>query len=108
LKLMELSHGIDQFIAVLLKVSGGAAAPALQNQITAIRNNQAQMLELQKSEAAERKAKAAQPAAGPPPVPRAEHTAVPEPSAAEAASRAPVDWNELGRQLVEEMGRDPT
>jgi hypothetical protein len=108
LKLMELSQGIDQFIAVLLKVSGGAAAPALQNQITAIRTYQAQMLELQKSEAAERKAQAAQPAAGPPPVPRAEHAAVPEPSAVEDAAPAAVDWNELGRQLVEEMGRKPT
>ena len=108
LKLMELSQGIDQFIAVLLKVSGGAAAPALQNQITAIRAHQAQMMELQKSESEERKARAAQPAAGPPPVQRAEHAAVPEPSAAEAASQAPVDWNELGRQLVEEIGREST
>lgn len=107
LNLMALSQGIDQFIAVLLKVSGGAAPPVLQNQITAIRTYQAQMLELQKSESAERKTRAAQPAAGPHSVPRAEPAVVPNPPAAQAASRAPVDWNDLGRQLVEEIGPEP-
>jgi hypothetical protein len=96
MKLKGLNEELDKFIAMLQKASKGPHAAYLQKQITTIRKYQADLIELQKPEAAQRQAKAA-----PPPTPSPEPVPPPEPSGTNP--RPPVDWNELGRKLVEEI-----
>lgn len=112
LRLDELSREIDNFIAVLLKVSRGAPAPALQEQIAVIRTCQEQMLAFQRKDADERRARAAQAEASIPSAAPAREPAPPpkpapssKPPAAEEPRRQPVDWNDLSRRLVEEVRR---
>jgi hypothetical protein len=107
LKLAELSEGIDTFIGVLLRVSQGTLVPTLQNQITLIRKYQSQMLAWHACERRERQAEAAPPPAVPPPAappPAAPPSPVDlsEPRAA-AHSPEPLDWDQLARQLLDEV-----
>jgi hypothetical protein len=98
LRLEELNQALDTFVAMLIRASDGNPPVALQNHIATIQRSQAQMLIFQKSEAAERKSTVAAPV-----------TQLPEPdlSPNPAASTAPVDWNELSRTLIQEIGWTP-
>src|SRR5262249_11920064 len=98
LRLNELGHALDTFIAVLIRVSDGNLPVALQNHITTIQRCQAQMLAFQKSEAADRKSTVGAPVAQPP---------EPDPLSNPSAATAPVDWNELSRTLIREIGWTP-
>jgi hypothetical protein len=103
LKIQALSQEIDKYLALLLAANNGRPAPGAEGYFTQIRELQTQMLDLQKQEAAERQAQAAQPPPPPPPEP----APAPEPVAAKPPERKSVDWNELGRQLVRDMGYVP-
>jgi len=98
-KIQSLSQEIDKFVALLLSVNSGRPVPGAETYFTTIRQLQSQLLDLQQKEAAKRRAKAAQPPPKPAPPP--------EPVVAKPPPRPPVDWNELARKLVEEIGRRP-
>ena len=101
-KIMPLNQEIDKFVALLLSVNKGQPVPGSETYLATIRQLQTEILELHEKQSAERRAKAAQaPAAPPAPAP------TPEPVAAQPPARPPVDWNELGRRLVEEIGLRP-
>ena len=101
-KIMSLNQEIDKFVALLLSVNKGRPVPGSETYLATIRQLQTEILELHEKQSAERRAKAAQaPAAPPAPAP------TPEPVAAQPPARPPVDWNELGRRLVEEIGLRP-
>ncbi len=101
LKIQYLNQEIDKFLALLLSVNGGQPVPGSQKYFTMIRQIQSQLPELQRKQIAERRARAARPL--PPAMP-----SKPEPPvAATPPPRPPVDWNELARKLVEEIGYRP-
>ncbi len=103
LKLKPLTEEIDKFIAVLRSATGGRPVPAAEPFFKLISELQTQLLDVQKKQAAELRARAVEPPPAPPPIP----TPVPEPVVAPPPARPPVDWNELGRKLVEEIGLRP-
>jgi hypothetical protein len=109
LKLVSLHQEIDKFLALLLSVNDGRPVPGAEDYFATIRECQTELLSIQKQQAAELRAKAAQPPPAPtvtptpPPIP----TPVPEPVAAQPPPRPPVDWNQLARKLVEEIGYRP-
>jgi hypothetical protein len=99
LKIQSLNQEIDKFVAILLSVNNGRPVPGAEPYFATIRQCQSQLLELQKTQAADRRAKAAQPPAAPSPAP-----APPLEPVAAKPPRPQVDWKELARKLVEEMG----
>ncbi len=106
LQVQMLSQKIDEFVALLLSVNHGRPVPSAADLFPVIRQLQTEMLELQKQRVIEQRAAAAatspaapaRPAAPPEPVAEAPTPAPPRP---------PVDWNELARKLVDEIGRRP-
>jgi hypothetical protein len=102
-KVKVLSAEIDKFLALLLSVNEGRPVPGAEQYFTKIRGLQSQMLQLQQEQAAERRARAAQP----PPAARPKPASPPQPVAAPPPPRPPVDWNALARKLVEECGYRP-
>jgi hypothetical protein len=102
LKIKSLSQEIDKFVAVIMAGTNCQPSPYLQSLLTTIGKYQGQMLELQKKEAAQIRAKAAEPPKAP--APARQPAAVPPPPPAQPPERPPVDWNELGRQLLVELG----
>jgi hypothetical protein len=107
MRINTLSAEIDKFLALLLSVNGGRPVHGAEQYFTKIRELQGQMLQLHKEQAAERRAKAAQPPPTPATAAPPKPAAPPEPPAAKRAPRPPVDWNELARKLVEEAGYRP-
>jgi len=104
LKVEVLNQHIDNFLAVVLKCVKGQPPAAMADAITTLRKKQADLVEVQKKRKAERTAKAEEP----PPAPAPQAAPLPEPPVAMAPQRPPVDWNELGRKLVEEVSKKPT
>jgi hypothetical protein len=94
-KIKPLSEAIDTFLALLLATNNGRPFPGTESHLTKIRELQTTMMDLQKKDAAERQAKAAQP----PPQP----TPPPPPVAAKPSQRPAVDWNDLARKLCAEL-----
>jgi hypothetical protein len=107
LKLVSLNEELDKFLAVVLSVNNGRPVPGAEGYLATLRDCQTELLSLQKKQAAELRAKAAQPPPAPPPAPAPIPTPPPKPTAAEPPPRPQVDWNELARKLVEEMGYRP-
>jgi len=109
MKIVAANHEIGKFLAVVLSVNNGRPVPGTEGFLASIRECQAELVSLHQERIAELRAKAAQP----PPVPTATPTAPPIPmpgperGAAEHPPRPTVDWNELGRKLVEEIGLHP-
>jgi len=106
-KLKALSQEIDKFVAIVLSVNDGQPVPGTERYLTRIRELQSQMLQFQEKQAAELRARAMQPAPSAPPAPAPLPAPPPEPVAAKPPPRPPVDWNELARKLVEEIGYRP-
>jgi len=104
LKILEANEAINKFLALALSVNNGRPVPGAEGYLATIRECQAELLSLQKKQAAELRAKAAQPPPAPPPPKPAPP---PKPVTAQSPPRPPVDWNELARKLVEEMGYRP-
>jgi hypothetical protein len=88
-KLKSLSEQVDKFVSVLLRANGGLPLPGLEKTFASIRDLQAQMLELQRKEAEAAAKQAARP---------------PAPPKTQPAPRPSVDWNDLGRKLIAELG----
>ena len=86
-RLKSLNEEIDKFLGILLRANDGVPFPGLEKHFTTIQELQAQMMDLQKKDAATS------------PVATA-----PKPIRRKPAARPPVDWNELGRRLVTELG----
>ncbi len=109
MKIVSLHEQIDKFLELLLSVNDGRPVPGAERYFATIRQCQAELLSFQNTQAAELRAKAAQPPPAPPrpPAPPAAPTTAPEPVAAQPPPRPPVDWNELGRKLVTEIGLRP-
>jgi Peptidase C39 family len=109
MKIVSLNQEIDKFLALLLSVNHGRPVPGAEQYFTAIRQVQTELLDLQKQQAAELRAKPAQPPPPrpPEPAPAPKPAPPPEPVAAEPPPRPPVDWNELARKLIEEIGVRP-
>jgi len=96
MKLVALSQKMDAFLSLVLGGTQGRFIPGLDQSVTNLRDVQKQLLDFQRKDAAERKAKPAQP----PPAP-----SQPPPPAAEPPPRPPVDWSALGLKLVEEASK---
>ena len=101
-KIQALNQEIERFVSVILSVNDGRPFPQAERYFTKIRQLQVEMVTLQANAEAQRQAKVAQP-----PPAAAPKAAPPPPAAAETPPRPPVDWNELARKLIEEIGRQP-
>jgi len=93
LEIRSLNQRVDSFLALVLSLNNGRPVSGTEACFTTIRQCLSELLEFQKKHAAEVLAKSA-----PPPQ---------EPVAAKPPPRPPVDWNALGRKLVQETGLRP-